>query len=401
MTENSEKRWRRTDEFVCASHPDKHKTTIEICQRCGRKERCETLKVALRRLGSPKTAVDLAPGPNSTAQTGPLAKNTVTKGKTGTSTSNFGVSGRESHDSTAFYARFKAPEISTDDNVEPFASANQIFCEDCREMPEIPPDSIALVVTSPPYFVGKEYEEALGQGHVPGSYVEYLEMLRDVFAECKRVLEPGGRIAVNVANLGRKPYRSLSADVIGILQDDLGLLLRAEIIWVKAEGASGSCAWGSFASAANPTLRDLTERVIVASKGRFDRAPAGKKREELGLPFENTITKEEFMAATLDTWKIPPASAKKIGHPAPFPVELPRRLIELYTFAGDIVLDPFLGSGTTAVAAVETGRRYVGYDTDPKYVELARGRLEALDIADTEPARKQHEAAEEEQEVQR
>ena len=99
-----------------------------------------------------------------------------------------------------------------------------------------------------------------------------------VFDECRRVLEPGGRIAVNVANLGRKPYRSLSADVISILQDDLGLLLRGEVIWEKAATSSGSCAWGSFAKASNPVLRDMTERIIIASKGRFARAVSLKDR---------------------------------------------------------------------------------------------------------------------------
>src|SRR5258706_16298711 len=131
--------------------------------------------------------------------------------------------------------------------------------------------SVALVVTSPPYFAGKQYEEELEREGVPSSYLEYLELLTDVFAESVRKLEPGGRIAVNVANLGRKPYRSLSADVIRILEHDLGLLLRGELIWRKAQGSSGNCAWGSFHSASNPVLRDLTERVIVASKCRFDR----------------------------------------------------------------------------------------------------------------------------------
>src|SRR5581483_10028553 len=196
-----------------------------------------------------------------------------------------------------------------------------------------------------------------------------------VFAECRRVLEPGVRIAINVANLGRKPYRSLSADVIRILQDDLGLLLRGEVIWQKAEGASGNCAWGAFRSPANPVLRDVTERVVIASKGRFDRARPAPRRRAEGLPHRSTLTSDEFLDATLDLWRIPAESARRVNHPAPFPVELPLRLIELYTYAGDLVLDPFLGSGSTAVAAVRSGRRYAGYDIDPDYVALARARV--------------------------
>ncbi len=185
-----------------------------------------------------------------------------------TSTSNFGVGRRESHDSSAFYSRFRAPQLSSEEAVpEPRPVANPFVCGDSRKMDEIEDGSVAFVVTSPPYFAGKEYEEELWREGVPATYLEYLGLLRDVFAECVRKLEPGGRIAVNVANLGRKPYRSLSADVIGILQDDLGLLLRGELIWQKAQGASGSCAWGSYRSAANPVLRDLSERVVVAIEG--------------------------------------------------------------------------------------------------------------------------------------
>jgi site-specific DNA-methyltransferase (adenine-specific) len=299
-----------------------------------------------------------------------------------TATSNFGAGRRENHDASAFYARFTPPEISDDDRVESPGVLDEIYCGDAREMTKVRDRSVALVVTSPPYYSGKAYEEALGEGHVPASYLDFLQMLADVFAECVRVLEPGGRIAVNVANLGRKPYRSLSADVIRILQDELKLLLRAEIIWWKAKGATGSTAWGSFQSAANPVLRDLTERVIVASKGRFDRAIPRKKRQTASLPHRDTIEKAEFMESTLDVWEIPPESATRVGHPAPFPVELPRRLIELYTYEDDVVLDPFMGSGSTAIAAVRTGRHYLGYDTDPTYVDLARARV----AAETEPA---------------
>ncbi len=295
--------------------------------------------------------------------------------KKATSTSAFGVGGRESHDASEFYARFPAPRLSTDDTVVECAVRDEILVGDSRSMSEVADNCIALVVTSPPYFAGKEYEAVLGSGHVPASYIEYLEMLAAVFAECWRVLEPGGRIAVNVANLGRKPYRSLSGDVTRILQDDIGFLLRGEVVWQKAQGASGNCAWGSFASAANPVLRDVSERVVVASKGRFDRAITRARRMKEGLPHEDTISKEEFMEATLDVWSIRPESARRVNHPAPFPVELPERFISLYTYKGDVVLDPFMGSGTTAVAAVRTGRHYVGYDTDPEYIDRAMVRV--------------------------
>jgi site-specific DNA-methyltransferase (adenine-specific) len=298
-----------------------------------------------------------------------------------TSTSNFGVGRRESHVADAFYARFEAPELSADEHVTHFGPViESCICGDARQMDEVADDSVALVVTSPPYFAGKQYEEELDREGVPGSYLEYLQLLREVFSECKRVLEPGGRIAVNVANLGRKPYRSLAADVMSILQDDLRLLPRGEIIWQKGEGASGSCAWGSFRSPTNPVLRDVTERVIVASKGRFGRAKSPKERRTLGLPAESTIRADDFMALTLDVWDIPPESANRVQHPAPFPVELPQRLIELYTFAGDLVLDPFLGSGSTVVAARRTGRAGIGYDLDPAYVELARARVAEEDL---------------------
>jgi DNA modification methylase len=148
-------------------------------------------------------------------------------------TSAFGVSRRENHDASEFYRRFTPPLLSADATVQVAPAVDRCVRGDARAMTEVPADSVALVVTSPPYFVGKEYEAALGQGGVPTSYLDYLGMLRDVFSECVRTLEPGGRIAVNVANLGRRPYRSLSADVIGILQDDLGLLLRGELIWYK------------------------------------------------------------------------------------------------------------------------------------------------------------------------
>ncbi len=291
-----------------------------------------------------------------------------------TSTSSFGSSRRESHDASAFYARFDGPTISDDETVAACPVPDRLLVGDSRTMAELPDSCIALVVTSPPYFSAKRYEEAMGEGHVPGSYVAYLDMVADVIAECWRVLEPGGRIAVNVANLGRKPYRSLSSDVWTVLED-VGFLPRGEVVWIKAKGASGSAAFGSFAKASNPVFRDLTERILVASKGRFDRALHWKKRQAAGLPWESTITKADFLSWTLDTWEMRPESATRVGHPAPFPVELPRRFIELFTYRGDVVLDPFVGAGSTALAAIGSDRAYVGYDAEPAYVDLAHARI--------------------------
>jgi len=306
-------------------------------------------------------------------ETNPLAKR-------GTTTSRFGVGRRENHDASAFYARFTPPEISAADEIHyPPVRRDEVWCgraEDLLAGDDLVADnSVALVVTSPPYFVGKAYEEAMGEGHVPTDYAGHLERLHEVFALCVAKLEPGGRIAVNVANLGRRPYRSQAADIVRIFED-LGLLLRGEIVWQKSDGLSGSTAWGSFQSAANPVLRDMTERIVVASKGRFDRAVSRRVRAERGWPYVSSLSREAFMSFTTDLWEIPSESASRVGHPAPFPVALPRRLIELYTYEGDLVLDPYMGSGSSAIAALRSHRHFVGCDTEEAYVVAAVARID-------------------------
>jgi site-specific DNA-methyltransferase (adenine-specific) len=226
-------------------------------------------------------------------------------------------------------------------------------------MNELPDDSVHLMVTSPPYNVGKEYDENLTIG-------EYIEFLDRVWTEVHRVLVPGGRACINVANLGRKPYIPLDAFVVQHMLA-LGFLMRGEIIWNKASSAGVSTAWGSWCSAANPTLRDVHEYILVFSKGRFKRANKHKR--------PNTVSKEEFLELTKSVWTFPSESARKVGHPAPFPLELPYRLIQLYTYEGEIVLDPFMGSGQTALAALRAGRSYVGYDTNGEYADLADRRI--------------------------
>ena len=278
----------------------------------------------------------------------------------GTSTSSFGVSKRESHDASAFYSRaLVVPKLSEDTTLTDAPEADRIWSHSAEDMSELPDNCVALMVTSPPYHVGKDYDSA-------GSFHDYLGLLNRVFSEVHRVLEPGGRAVVNVANLGRRPYLSLSSHVVALMEG-IGFLMRGEVIWRKGRAMSGSTAWGSWMSASNPTFRDVHEYALCFSKGRFQRVRKGK----------STISREEFLEATLSVWDIQPESATRVGHPAPFPVALPRRFIELFTFEGDLVLDPFLGSGTTAVAAVEADRHFAAYETDPEYVAIATDRIAA------------------------
>jgi len=281
-----------------------------------------------------------------------------------TRTSTFGAGRRENHDATAFYSRGLADAALSEDNrlADP-PRCDEVWAHSAESMPELPDNSVALMITSPPYHVGKEYDS-------DGSFDDYLRLLQRVFTETHRVLEPGGRAVVNVANLGRRPYISLSSRVVGLMED-IGFLMRGEVIWRKQRASNGSTAWGSWMSATNPIFRDVHEYCLCFSKGRWQRLRRGR----------STISREEFLEATLSVWEIPPESATRVGHPAPFPVALPRRFIELYSFEGDVVLDPFVGSGTTAVAAIETGRHYAAYETNPDYVAVARERIEEAAVA--------------------
>lgn len=283
----------------------------------------------------------------------------------GTETSSFGTIGRINHDSSKFYnsklystLETKQTLIDKEENSFPSNLLNQILFGSCENMEAIPNNSLHLMITSPPYNVSKDYDDDL-------SLNDYLNLLKNTFIETYRVLVNGGRACINVANLGRKPYIPLS-DYISKIMIEIGFNMRGEIIWNKAASASPSTAWGSWLSATNPILRDIHEYILIFSKGNYNRIKGNKK---------NSIEKEQFLEWTKSIWEMKAESAKKIGHPAPFPEELPYRLIQLYSFEEDIILDPFIGSGTTAITALKTNRNYIGYEINEEYINLANNRI--------------------------
>ena len=286
-----------------------------------------------------------------------------------TKTSGFGTKGRVSHDSSKFYDSKLYKEIINNNsdiivNEFPNQLLNTIIQGSCENMKDIPNNSLHLMITSPPYNVSKEYDNDL-------SLEEYLNLLKNCFAETYRVLVDGGRACVNIANIGRKPYIPLS-DYISKIMIEIGFNMRGEIIWNKSAGAGISTAWGSFQSASNPILRDVHEYILIFSKGNYKRERDKNEKEFR----KDNISKEEFIEWTKSVWTMNPESAKRIGHPAPFPEELPNRLIKLFSFTNDIVLDPFMGSGTTAIASIKNNRNFVGYEINEEYINLANNRIE-------------------------
>ena len=282
-----------------------------------------------------------------------------------TQTASFGSVVRESHSSKKFYSSKLFKDFEIPKNIEykenPIDSndLNRVYCKSSENMDEIPDDSVHLMITSPPYNVGKDYDEDL-------SLDEYLELLSSVLGQTYKKLVTGGRACINIANIGRKPYIPLHAMVIEIMLD-LGFLMRGEIIWDKSASGGGSCAWGSWMSASNPVLRDYHEYILIFSKGSYSKNKNQTKKD--------TIERDDFINWTKSIWTFPAVNAKKIGHPAPFPIELPHRLINLYSYEGDVVLDPFCGSGTTCIAAIQNNRIYVAYDIKKEYVDLAEKRI--------------------------
>ena len=257
-----------------------------------------------------------------------------------------------------FVSRFQVDESKTEIKKNNKSEIkNLIFNKTSESMDDLVDNCVALTVTSPPYNVGKLSDSNLEDG-------EYWKLIEKCFEEVYRVTESGGRLVINVANLGRKPYIPFSNMFTEIMLN-LGFIMRGEIIWQKSKGANANFAWGSWLSASNPVIRDIHEYCLVFSKDGMSKGVKGK----------STLEKDEFMESTLSIWNINPARAKKIGHPAPFPEELVKRFINLYSYEQDLILDPFIGSGTTAIAAKNLNRNYIGYDINENYCDLANKRI--------------------------
>lgn len=228
---------------------------------------------------------------------------------------------------------------------------------DARDMSEVDDGSVTLIVTSPPYNIGKEYEEGM-------TFEGWLDLMESVMKECDRVLMDGGRACFNVpTGIHRNPAIPIDYHVmrIGI---GLGWWQRARIIWLKP-ATSQRTMWGSYRMASNPAFRDAHEIIIVFNKGS----------ESIGTG-KSGISAEEFIEFTRSEWLFMPESATQVGHPAPFPDELPRRCILLLSNIGDVVLDPFGGSGTTYKVAKVLRRNPLSYEKNAGYVPVILNRLD-------------------------
>lgn len=243
---------------------------------------------------------------------------------------------------------------------------NRIYQMDCIDGMNnlIPENSVDLIITSPPYNLDIQYESYKDKM----TYEQYLLWAERWLISSYRVLKNGGRICINVpveTNLFGKVF--IMNDYINILEK-IGFIRNSLIVWNK-QNMTKRTAWGSWKSPSCPNIINPLEVIIVYSKN--DRKKGGNKE------FID-ITREEFIEYSLGVWNFGSESAKRIGHPAPYPIELPHRCMKIFSYQNDIILDPFMGSGSTAVAAVKNKRKFIGFEISSKYIEIANKRLESI-----------------------
>ena len=233
---------------------------------------------------------------------------------------------------------------------------NKIIQGDCLDvMKDIPDESCGAIITSPPYNVGVEYENH----NDSMDRKEYENYLISRFSLGINKINNGGHLIIQVANTGRNPYIHLSGMISYLLKDKIRQV--GEIIWNK-QNTTNNTAWGSWLSANRPSLRDSHEYILVFRK----------EGDRTGI---SDITKEEFIESTMGIWKVTPETKSIGNHPAAYPENLINKIIKLFTFKDEIILDPFIGSGTTAICAKKLGRRFIGIDKSQKYCEIAERRL--------------------------
>jgi site-specific DNA-methyltransferase (adenine-specific) len=237
----------------------------------------------------------------------------------------------------------------------------RIIHGDALSTRRVAPASVDLVVTSPPYNVRVDY----GTHDDGQSYASYLEFSRRWMVRCREWLRDGGRLCLNIPlDKNKDGQQSVGADLTGMAKS-VGLRYHATIVWNEGN-ISRRTAWGSWMSASAPYVIAPVELIVVLYKAAWKRP----------LPGKSDIGRQDFLDWTNGLWTFNGESRKRTGHPAPFPLELPRRCIRLFSFVGDTVLDPFMGSGTTLVAAAQTGRRGVGIEIERRFCALAQARLE-------------------------
>ena len=230
---------------------------------------------------------------------------------------------------------------------------------DCLEvMKTLDAESVDCVITSPPY---PGVNSLWGELFRDENFDKAHEFLNSVWDECLRLLRPGCKLIINIANTKRRPYLPNVARVYWWAKDKVEPL--GEIIWNKGYGQLGT-AWGSFRSPSDPFLADQHEYILVFRKFGKRQKPEHFEKIDLG----------DFKSWRNSMWNIPPAKASRVGHVAPFPIQIPSRLMILYTFKGETVLDPFNGSGTTGVACMKLGRRFIGIERETEYVKLTLDR---------------------------
>ncbi len=249
---------------------------------------------------------------------------------------------------------------------------------DARDLSFINSESVHLVVTSPPYWTLKNYEPNPDQlGHV-ADYEDFLECLDAVWRECFRVLVPGGRLVCVVGDVclsrrkyGRHLVMPLHADIC-VMCRKIGFDNLNPVIWYKIANANYEINNGTkFLGKPyepNAIIKNDIEFILMQRKPGGYRKPTEKQRQL------SKLSKKEFGEWFRQFWTIPGASTKK--HPAPFPLELAYRLVRMFSFAGDTVLDPFVGTGTTSIAAIQCGRNSIGIDIENVYLAQARQRVE-------------------------